>query len=355
MKGLDSPDILIGTRPVGPNHKPLIIAEVAQAHDGSLGIAHSYVDAIADAGADVAKFQTHIADAESTQDEEFRTPFSYEDRTRYEYWKRMEFLPEQWRDLAAHARDRGVMFLSSPFSIEAARLLEAADVRAWKVASGELNNRPLCKYMRASGKPVLISTGMFGWAGIDEAVQYFREKGSPVGLFQCTSAYPVKYDQVGLNVIDEMKRRYKAPVGLSDHSGAVFPSLAALARGADMVEVHVVFHKEMFGPDAVASITIEDLCWLVRARDAFWKMRTPVDKDAAADEMETMRSVFGRSLALRTPGAAGTLLTEDRLTLKKPGTGISYKDIDKVIGRRLRKAVPQDRLLSWSDLEETVE
>src|SRR5258706_2048327 len=151
----------------GPKHRAgwdtsgcLIIAEVAQAHDGSLGLAHAFIDAIAAAGADAVKFQTHIAAAESTPAEPFRVKFSKQDASRYEYWKRMEFTEDQWRGLAEHARERGILFVSSPFSIEAVDLLERVGMPMWKIPSGETSNAMLLDRILDTGAPVLLSTWM---------------------------------------------------------------------------------------------------------------------------------------------------------------------------------------------------
>lgn len=183
----------------------LVIGEVGQAHDGSLGMAHAFIDAIAAAGADAVKFQTHIAAAESRTDEPWRVRFSYEDDTRFAYWKRMEFDPDGWVGLRRHAHDRGLAFLSSPFSVEAVELLRRVGVAGWKVASGEVANPLLLDAVAVTGQPVLLSTGMSGWAELDGAVERLRDGGAGrLALLQCTSAYPVGPDQVGLNVLGEI-------------------------------------------------------------------------------------------------------------------------------------------------------
>ena len=150
----------IAGREIGPGQPALIVAEIAQAHDGSLGLAHAFMDAIADAGADAVKFQTHIASAESTIDEPFRVRFSQQDATRYDYWRRMEFEPEQWQRLANHARERGLVFLSSPFSVAAVELLRDIGMPAWKIGSGEFASADLWQAMAETGAPILYSTGM---------------------------------------------------------------------------------------------------------------------------------------------------------------------------------------------------
>jgi len=342
----------IAGRTLGQGHPAFLIAEVAQAHDGSLGLAHSFVDAAADAGADAIKFQTHIAAAESTPGEPFRVPFSYVDASRYDYWRRMEFTPEHWRGLKEHAENRGLVFLSSPFSVTAVELLAGLGIAAWKVGSGEVNNPLLLDAMAATGRPVLLSSGMSGWDELAATLAALRAKGVPVALLQATTRYPTPLDSIGLNVLDEMRRRFAVPVGLSDHSATPFPALAAMARGAALVEVHVTFDRRMFGPDSPASLTFDELAFLARARDAFHTLDThPVDKDAAAAAMAPMRALFNKSVALVAAQAKGTTLTAAMLTTKKPGHGIPAADLARCVGRRLARDMTPDRVLAWDDLE----
>jgi len=240
-----------------------IIGEVAQAHDGSLGMAHAFIDAIAHAGVDAVKFQTHIAAAESTPSESWRVRFSPQDTTRYGYWKRMEFTEEQWRGLKEHAEEQGLMFLSSPFSIEAVELLKRVGVAGWKIASGEVSNISMLERMAETGLPFLLSTGMSPISEIDEAVAKIRKRDVPLTVLQCTSMYPTPPEEVGLNMILFFRERYKCAVGLSDHSGSIYPGLAAATLGIEVLEVHVTLSREMFGPDVSASVTTEELRQLV--------------------------------------------------------------------------------------------
>ncbi len=348
-----SSTVTIAGRTVGEGHPALVVAEIAQAHDGSLGNAHAYIDAIADAGADAVKFQTHLAAHESTLDEPFRVKFSRQDATRYDYWKRMEFTPDQWAGMAAHARERGLIFLSSPFSVEAVRLLAGLGMPAWKLGSGEYRSVELLDAVAAAGGPVLLSTGMSRWAEIDAMAEALCARGLPFALFQCASRYPTPLEAAGLNVIGELRRRYGVPVGLSDHSGRVFPGLAALARGADLLEVHVVLDRRLFGPDAAASVTTDELRLLVQARDAFAVMdRHPVDKDRAAESLGEVRGLFTKSVAPARALAAGTVLEAGMLVPRKPGTGIPYAEAGRLAGRRLRRDVTPDRLLTPEDLDD---
>jgi len=344
--------IRIADRQVGGGAPALLIAEVGQAHDGSLGLAHAFVDAAAAAGADAIKFQTHIAAAESTWDEPFRVKFSRQDATRYEYWRRMEFTAEQWAGLAQHAAEKGLLFLSSAFSVPAVELLHRLGMPAWKVGSGEYKSKDLLAAMAATAKPILLSTGMSRWQEIADGVAGIRGLGVAPALFQCTSRYPTALEQVGLNVIGELKARHDCPVGLSDHSGSPLPSIAAVARGADMVEVHVIFDKGMFGPDVPASLSFAEFRLLADARNAFARMdANPVDKDRMADELETMRGLFTKSAAPARALARGTVLAPGMLVAKKPGTGIPAGEIGRLLGRRLARDVAPDRLLTLEDLE----
>jgi N-acetylneuraminate synthase len=331
--------------------KAMIIGEVAQSHDGSLGLAHAFIDAIADAGADAVKFQTHIAAAESTVHEPWRVKFSRQDATRYDYWKRMEFSEEHWHGLKKHADDRGLKFLSSPFSIEAVELLKRVGVVAWKVASGELNNEPMFVAMAASRLPIILSSGMSSMAEIDAAVARVKTVGLPVTLLQCTSLYPTPPEKVGLNLIPYFRDRYDCPVGLSDHSGTIYPGLAAATLGIDVLEVHVALSREMFGPDVPASITTTELRQLVDGIRFIETMRAnPIDKNVMGESLAPMRDLFTKSVVARFDLPAGTVLRESHLAVKKPGTGFPAAQIVDLFGRTLARAVLADQMLKPSDL-----
>jgi N-acetylneuraminate synthase len=352
MKAEVRESFTIGDRAIGAGSSAFLIAEVAQAHDGSLGAAHAYIDAAAAAGADAVKFQTHMAEHESTLDEPFRVAFSRQDDTRYAYWKRMEFTRPQWLGLMEHARERKLVFLSSVFCLPAVAMLEELGIAAWKLPAGEFRSAELIDAMAATGKPVMISTGMSARDDIAFAVERVRKRGAPPALMQVTSRYPVSLEDVGLNVLDELRGTYGCPVGLSDHSGSVFPGLAALARGVSILEAHVVFDRRQFGPDAPSSMTFEELNLLVRARDAFAVMdRNPVDKDAMAERLKDMRRTFSKSLAPRAALKAGTVLSADDLVGKKPGTGIPVARLEEFVGKTLARDVVPERLLREEDVE----
>jgi N,N'-diacetyllegionaminate synthase len=335
------------------SNRCFVVGEVAQAHDGSLGTAHAYIDAIARSGANAVKFQTHIAAAESTPREPWRIRFSQQDESRYDYWKRMEFSEDQWLGLKRHAEEQGLEFLSSPFSIEAAKMLRRIGVGMWKVASGEVSNPQLFEYFIETRLPLILSTGMSTIEEIDAAVARVQTAGIPLCVVQCTSLYPCPPQKVGLNILPYYRQRYHCAVGLSDHSATIFPSLAAASIGAEVVEVHVTFSRECFGPDVVASVTTQELNQLVEGVRFIEKMRNnEVTKNEMAIELTPTRELFTKSIVAQVDLPAGALLTIDCLTVKKPGTGIPASKLGSILGHRVRRAVAAGELLSSDDLME---
>ncbi len=347
-----SPNFEIRNIQIGLNFKPIIIAEVAQAHDGSLGFAHSFIDIASESGADAIKFQTHIADAESTLDEPFRVKFSKQDSSRYAYWKRMEFSFNEWLGLYKHALEKNLIFLSSPFSFEAIDLLTKLDIPAWKIASGEVMNYPFLDKISETKKPILISSGMSSYAEIDNVMGYLKKlEIKDVGLFQCTTKYPTPLNEIGLNVMKNFNFKYKCPVGLSDHSGDIIPAIMSMVYGASMIEVHIALNSMQFGPDTKSSLNPNQLKELCRARDIIYTIKNnDVDKDIMSRNLESVSNLFGRSIALKSPQKKGTVLTKDMLTLKKPSGGIPPNEIDKLVGKKLNKDVSHCYLLRTTDL-----
>ncbi|MGI9488686.1 MAG: N-acetylneuraminate synthase family protein [Geminicoccaceae bacterium] len=330
-----------------------VIAEIAQAHDGSLGTAHAMIDAAAVAGADAVKFQTHIATAESSPDEPWRVRFSPQDETRFDYWRRMEFSEAEWAGLRDHAHEKGLLFLSSPFSMEAFYLLKRIQVAGWKVASGEITNVQMLDAMCATGKPLLLSTGMSALEEIDRAVDRIKATGVPFAVLQCSSTYPTAAADVGLNVLGDFKRRYATAVGLSDHTATVYPGICAAYLGAQVIEVHLTLSKHAFGPDVAASLTVEELTRLVEGvRFAEDMRRDGVDKTAVLDEAGELRPIFMKSLVAARDLAAGETLSPTTLACRKPGTGIAATRFDEFVGRRLARPLKKHAPLAPEDVEQ---
>jgi len=349
---MDAPEIFVKNNKIGKDNPCFIIAEVAQAHDGSLGMAHSYIDAVANAGADAIKFQTHIASEESTPDEPWRIKFSLQDSSRYAYWKRMEFSESQWKGLIDHANERELCFLSSPFSGKAIELLLRIGIPAWKIASGEINNLQLLDYLLQTKLPILLSTGMSNFSEIDRAVDKIKNLSVPFVVMQCTSVYPCPPEKVGLNCLSFFRERFDCPVGLSDHSGTIYPGLAAATIGVDVLEVHVTMSREMFGPDVSASVTTDELKQLVEGVRFIEKMRINlINKNDLAHEMQPLRQAFMKSIVARRDLKAGTILSEKDLAFKKPGTGISAERFGDILRKKLKRDIVKDEQFRESDIE----
>ncbi len=329
-----------------------LIAEIGQAHEGSLGIAHSYIDALAGTGVQTIKFQVHIAEAESSQFEPFRVKFSYEDATRYDYWRRMEFTPEQWAGLKQHCEDRGLEFSASPFSLAAVDLLEQIGVKNYKIGSGEVANLLMLEKIAATGKPILLSSGMSSFDELDTTVDFIKGFGNQVILFQCTTQYPTTADNVGLNVIAQLKQRYGVKVGLSDHSGTIYPSLAAVVLGAELLEFHVAFDKTMFGPDATSSLTLPQVKQLVEGVHYLsTSLANPVDKNDT-EQYSRLKSMFGKSLAVNKSLSAGHVITLADLEAKKPaGYGVSATLYRSVLGKTVARGLKQWDFLTEGDIQ----
>jgi len=328
-----------------------IIAEIAQAHDGSLGMAHAYIDAVAKTGCNAIKFQTHIADAESSIHEPFRVKFSKQDETRMDYWKRMEFSLEQWKEIKQHCDEVGLEFMSSPFSNKAVVLLEEIGVKRYKIGSGEVNNFVLLEKIAKTGKPVIISSGMSSYEELDLTVSFLQKRNVDISILQCYTAYPTKPEEYGLNVIQELKDRYNVPVGFSDHSSSTEACIAATALGAEILEFHVVFDKEMFGPDAKASLTMQETTALVKGvRNIEMALQNPVDKSDNS-KFESLKSIFEKSLAVNKSLKAGDSITFSDLETKKPkGFGILASEYERVLGKKINKDLKQWNFLTDEDI-----
>lgn len=328
-----------------------IIAEIAQYHDGSLGRAHSLIDALSTTGVNAIKFQTHIAEYESSVYEPWRIKFSYQDKTRYDYWKRMEFSKTAWKELKSHTEEKGMEFISSPFSIESAKMLEDIGVSSWKLASGEVSNKLLTSFLILTHKPIICSSGMSDWQELDDFVASAKTENIDLTILQCTSKYPTQNKDVGLNVISEIVNRYHVKSGLSDHSGTIYPALAATALGAACIEVHACFSKQDYGPDVSSSLTIEeisDLCFGIKQIEEI--LVNPVDKDSKAIELTETRNMFTKSLCAARDILPGEVLTYENLIALKPLRGVPASSLDIVVGRKAIRLIAKNEAITTDDL-----
>ena len=330
---------------------PYLIAEIGQAHDGSLGIAHSYIEALKDSGVDAIKFQIHVADAESSIYEPFRINFSYEDKNRYDYWKRMEFNFEQWIGLKNHCNDFGFDFILSPFSVEALEITNQLGCKTLKLGSGETSNKLLLDLAcQMDFENIIFSNGLCNEEELDYTVHKIISSNKNPFLLQCTTQYPSQPENWKLNQIKVLHDRYEIPIGYSDHSGHFSSSIAAFVLGAEILEFHVVFDKRMFGPDATSSLTIEETKLLVYSlRQLNQSLTTKTSFD---EQNHFNRKIFTKSLSLRSNLNKGSKIELQSLETKKPsGKGISVNEYDKILGKTTTRNLHKGDFLNYKDIE----
>src|SRR5438034_2710812 len=265
--------ITIGSRTVGAGQPCFIIAEAGINHNGDVRLASDLVDAAAAAGADAIKFQTHFPEHEMLRG---GATAAYVGESLFDLLTRTALSREAHRELRDLAKRRGILFLSTPFSREAADFLETVGVPAFKTGSGELTNLPLQRHIARKGKPMIISTGMSTPEEIDRTVQTIRAEGTPFALMHCTSTYPTPYEHVQLGCIGWLQNLYRVPVGFSDHTLGAFMAYAAVASGANLFEKHFTISRTLPGPDQQGSIEPRELAELVAGIRAVEQARCAV-------------------------------------------------------------------------------
>lgn len=330
-----------------------IIAEIGNTHEGSLGLAKQFIKAAADCGANAVKMQTHIFEAESLPGAP--NPPYFKDETRKEYFERTSFTLDQWKELKRYSYDDlKIDFFSSPFSLEAVDMLEEVGMDTYKIASGEVNNIPLLEKIAKTKKRVLLSSGMSSWSEIDEAVLTLQTNGcEDLTVLQCTSEYPCPPEQSGLNVLDEIKLRYEnIKIGYSDHTMGVAVPLAAVAKGATVIEKHFTLSQKMYGSDAMNSIEPEDFKRLVNEiRQIHIALSSYVDKDEKVSYLKNMKRTFEKSVVSSRPISESEVITEGDLAFKKPGDGIPARKYKEILGKKINKCVDKDHQFIWTDFE----
>ena len=346
--------IRIGTRLVGDGEPPYVIAEAGSNHNKHFDTAIALIDAAADAGADAVKFQTFTADALVARTSDpiatLKDEFSKYGRTVHEMFAAAE-MPVEWLPkLRDHANRRAVTFMSTPFDERSADILEALDMPAYKVASYEIVHLPLIRHIARKGKPVLISTGMASIGEIEEAIAAVRAEGNDqVAIFHCPIGYPVPPEHVNLAVIDTLRQVFGVPVGLSDHTKGVAIPIAAVARGATMIEKHYTLDASQAGPDHGFAIEPHELRALVDGtRDAFTAIGDPRKVCLPSEQLHYVRG--RRSLFASVAIPEGTVITEDMLSILRPGTGLAPRFRDTIVGRRARRAIAAFDPIRWDDV-----
>lgn len=327
-----------------------IIAEVGSVHDGSFGNAIKLIEAAKSCMVDAVKFQTHIAEAETLRDAP--KPSFFKGEPRYEYFKRTAFKMNQWIELKNYAESYGLTFLSSPFSMEAVKLLESIGIEQWKIPSGEVTNLPMLETIAKTNKPILLSSGMSSWDELDDAVNIILKHTNKLTVLQCTTEYPCSYENVGLNIMQEMKSRYNLPVGLSDHTLSNYSAFAAVLLGATVIEKHFTFSRLMYGSDAKHSLELDEFKDLVQGIRAIEIMINIKKEKVITLELAEHKKVFEKSIVTNVEINKGQIITKEMLTLKKPGTGIKAKYMGTVIGKMALRDISANCLLNESDISD---
>lgn len=309
----------IGEREIGPNHPPLVLAEVGINHEGEVGKAMMLVDAAVAAGAEVVKFQCHITEREMVPTD--MTPGQISKERLWDIIKRCELTASEEMEVQAYCRKKGVMFLSTPFSREAADRLDSMGVPAFKIGSGECNNLPLLEHVARKGKPIILSTGMNDLASIRRSVAAIRKYGVPVALTHCTSMYPTPYEKVRLGAVTQLQREFPgAPVGLSDHSLGIWTCLGAVALGACVLEKHFTVSRSWPGPDTGISIEPDELRDLIVGSRAIWEARGGA-KTRLVEEQPVIDFAYATVVSIR-PIKSGERFSLENVWVKRPGTGL---------------------------------
>jgi len=346
---------------MGTSHRCLVIAEAGVNHNGSLELAHRLVELAAEAGADVVKFQTFKAEQLASR---HAPKAAYQvDQTgggdQLAMLRQLELPLEAFAELAAHCRERGIAFLSTPFDIESANALIAMGMNRLKLPSGELTNAPLLRALAATGLPLIVSTGMASLDEVEQAIGWIAEARRAAGhsaplaevltLLHCTSNYPTALADVNLRAMVTLAERFALPVGYSDHTAGTLVAPLAVAMGATVIEKHFTSDRNLPGPDHQASLEPAALAQLVadiRAAEA--ALGSPIKAPVAA-ELEVRRAAR-RSVTLLRDRPAGAVLAAADLALQRPGDGIAPVDLEQVLGRRLKAALAAGHTLQWSDL-----
>lgn len=327
--------------------KNKIIAEIGSTHDGDIKLAIKSIKKAAECGADYIKFQMHIAEEETLKTAPNPPYFNKENR--YDYFKRTSFSIAEWKKIILECKKNKVKFLCSAFSIESVKILKKLKVKEIKVPSGELTNLPMIKKIVKLGFFTFISTGMSNYKEISNALRLFRNK-KKVCLMQCTSIYPCDDKSVGLNVIDEFKKRYNCLVGFSDHTLDKLSAIISAVKGVSFIEKHFTLSKKLYGSDAIFAMEPDEFRDYVNNIKRTWKLlKKKVDKNNLT-KFRKMKKIFEKSIVINKSLKKGHKITFNDLTYLKPGDGIRADKLNTIIGKKLLRSFPKLTKLKMSFL-----
>ncbi len=340
----------IANREIGPNHPPLVIAEIGINHGGDLAVAKEMVRLAAGAGCEMIKHQTHIIEDEMTEEAKQIFPPNA-DVSIWHVMERCALSRDDEAELKRYTESLGLIWISTPFSRAAADWLETQGVPAYKIGSGEADNLPLIRHIARKGKPVILSTGMQTIETIRASVDILDQAGVEYALLECTNLYPSPAEIVSLRGVTDLKNAFpKAVVGFSDHSIGPEMALASVALGACILERHYTDTRYRKGPDIINSMDPAELRFLIdRSKEIWIAANNP--KQRTAPEEDVYRFARGSVVADKDM-AAGHVIREEDIWARRPGSGeIAAYDFDKVVGKRLNRAVVRNTQLKWGDLD----
>jgi len=331
-------------------NKTFIIAEAGVNHNGSLEIAKKLIDAAVNAEADAVKFQTFSTDRLVTKNApkaNYQNETTDKNESQYDMLKKLELTYEEHKILKNYCQENDILFMSTPFDFESVDLLEKLGVEIYKVGSSDTNNLPLLKYIAEKQKPIILSTGMSTLTEVSDAVDTILSTGNNnLSLLHCVSNYPAQYKNVNLNVMNTMKKAFSLKVGYSDHTPGIEVPIAAVAKGAKVIEKHFTLDKDMEGPDHKASLNPKELKEMVKAIRNVEVALGSSTKKPTPNEKENLKTVR-KSLVINKNKEIGEKIFSEDIEIKRPGTGIAPKHKDIIIGMKLTKSVKEDQLLTW--------
>ena len=345
--------IMIAGRSVGAGRPPYVVAELSANHGGSIDRALAVMEAAKAAGADAIKLQTYTADTITIDHDgpDFRIHGGlWDGRRLYELYEEAH-TPWDWHAaLFAKGRELNIPVFSTPFDDTAVDFLERLNPPAYKIASFELIDLPLVRRVAATGKPVIMSTGMASLEEITESVEAFRAAGGRhLILLHCVSGYPTPVEQSNLRRIPELAAEFGCPVGLSDHTLGVEVGIASVALGACLIEKHFTLRRADGGPNSAFSLEPDELRALVHgAKAAFEALGTGAPARA---EVEKANMVFRRSIYVVRDVGAGEPFTDENVRIIRPGYGLAPRELPKVLGRKARRALARGTALTWDAVE----
>ncbi len=335
---MGNPYIQIDKRKIGFDFEPIVIAEIGINHGGSIDTAIYLADLAINEGAEVIKHQTHIAKDEMSDAAKKVIPSHTKDSI-YNIIENSQLSEKDEFKLMQHVKSRRSIFMSTPFSKQAVDRLLKFDVPAFKIGSGECNNLPLLSYIASFGKPIILSTGMNNFESIDKAVAILRKNKIQFCLNHCTNVYPTPYDQVRLDCLTDLKKRYDdAVIGLSDHTQSNYTCLGAISLGASILEKHFTDNFERVGPDISCSMDPNNLKDLIHGSKILFKARGNL-KQATNDELLTLNFANASVVAIKDI-AEGEILNRENIWVKRPGNGdFLASDYENLIGKKVNRNI----------------